>query len=200
MEKHLVTERWLFQGYLCVKSAGKDTESLEPISCPICIGLPVGLALQNLGVFLFWKHLECRTPAQGVRLHTARLHQLIPLLPVAAPLGSTPMLSWVAGAGSQRQHRSCWCSRARRVLRGCGGWGLTNTQLHCSFQSAGEASSLSFTEQGDSLLEKQDLDAEVELLLFWPHLELRDSNQILSVPQEQRSAWSGGVKHLSDPL
>lgn len=40
----------------------------------------------------------------------------------------------------------------------------------------------------------------VELLLFWPHLELRDSNQILSVPQEQRSAWSGGVKHLSDPL
>ena len=85
-------------------------------------------------------------------------------------------------------------------MRGCGGRGLTDSQLHRSFQSVGKTSSLSFTEQGASLLEKQDLDTVVELLPFWPCLELLDCNQILSVPQEQRSAWSGGVKHLSDPL
>lgn len=55
-------------------------------ACPICAGLPMGLALQNLRILLFWKHLECHRP---MSLHTVRLHQLKPLPPMAAPPGTS---------------------------------------------------------------------------------------------------------------
>lgn len=106
-------ERWLFQGYLWGEVC---RESRELGAFPFCTGLPVGLALQNLGNIAF---LEASGMPQTCLKYELAHSEAASAHP-SATRGWSP---WEPGCcpGWQEPGAAGSWVRRRRVLRGCEG-------------------------------------------------------------------------------